>query len=46
MNALKITYDNGATQIINPSPLFDGDYKTLAMAIAEGRPHTYKILKD
>jgi hypothetical protein len=45
-NPLKLIYDNGAVQIINPSTKFNGEYKELAEAIAEGRKHTYKILSD
>lgn len=44
MEALKITYENGATQIVNPSKTFDGNYHALAHDIAKGAKHSYVIL--
>jgi hypothetical protein len=45
MNSLQIIYEDGSTQVINPTVQFDGRYDLLAAHIAEGRAHTYKILK-
>ena len=43
---VKITFEDGSRQIINPSPKFNGDYHSLAESIAMGRKHSYRILKD
>ncbi len=42
---VKISYIDGSTQVINPSDKFDGNYKDLCYTVADGRNHTYKILK-
>jgi len=43
--ALKIIYENGTVQVIQPSEMFDGRYDLLAYHIAKGHPHKYVILK-
>jgi hypothetical protein len=47
---LKISYFDGTTQVIHPKlegpqeSRFDGRWDLLAEAIAEGRPHTFKVI--
>lgn len=45
MDSMRIMYSNGSTQVVRPSSTFDKRYDLLALQIAEGREHTYKILK-
>jgi len=45
-HSMRITYENGASQIINPSDKFDGNYHDLAHTIAGNCKFTYKILKE
>ena len=42
---VKITYEEGSTQVINVSPKFDGDYYSLVHDVAQGKPCTFKVLK-
>ena len=45
VHSLQVIFENGSSQVINPSNKFDGDYKLLADHIAQGKKHTFKILK-
>ena len=45
-NPMKITFEDGSRQIIRPTQAFDGNYHALAHAIANGKKHSYRILKD
>ncbi len=45
---LKITYENGATQVLNPTHLTDWkkvNWGDVASTIAQGRVHTWKFIK-
>jgi hypothetical protein len=46
VNPMKITFEEGSTQVIKPTEKFDGDYKALAREIARGSKHTFEILAD